>query len=187
MSKVSVRRPQRNSPVAQYSITDGRFACGTIEHDDAGYFAVDTDGVISGPFPTITAASRASGGIVMIGLPNRRIGTFTRHTNHRPGRRWSSFDAEVERLADERKANESPELKRLRRLADMSFDRMWSETNAPRLRPTPQATVEAVLEDVKERGVAALREPKNIERLTRCDAAAKAQIDRRIAKLGLGK
>jgi hypothetical protein len=31
--------------------------------------------------------------------------------------------------------------------------------------------------------VAALKEPTNLERLTRCDAAAKAQIDRRIAKL----
>jgi hypothetical protein len=50
-------------------------------------------------------------------------------------------------------------------------------------RPTPQATIEVILYAVRERGVAALREPANIERLVRCDQAAKEQIDRRIAKL----
>jgi hypothetical protein len=50
-------------------------------------------------------------------------------------------------------------------------------------RPTPQTTVEAILHCVRERGVAALKEPANIERLSRCDAAAKAQIDGRIKKL----
>ena len=48
---------------------------------------------------------------------------------------------------------------------------------------TPQATVEAILHSVRERGLKALQEPANIERLTRCDAAAKAQIDQRIDKL----
>jgi hypothetical protein len=36
---------------------------------------------------------------------------------------------------------------------------------------------------VRERGLAALKEPANLERLMRCDEAAKEQIDRRIAKL----
>jgi hypothetical protein len=36
---------------------------------------------------------------------------------------------------------------------------------------------------VRERGIAALKEPANLERLARCDAAAKAQIDKRIEKL----
>jgi hypothetical protein len=48
---------------------------------------------------------------------------------------------------------------------------------------TPQTTIEAILHCVRERGVAALKESANIERLTRCDAAAKVQIDRRIKKL----
>ena len=48
---------------------------------------------------------------------------------------------------------------------------------------TPQATVEAILHSGRERGLKALQEPANIERLTRCDAAAKAQIDQRIDKL----
>jgi len=49
--------------------------------------------------------------------------------------------------------------------------------------PTPQATIEAIMYCVRERGLGALKEPTNIERLVRCDQAAKEQIDRRIAKL----
>jgi len=44
-------------------------------------------------------------------------------------------------------------------------------------------TLEAVIEAVRVRGMAALKEPKNIERLSRCDEAAKAEIARRIEKL----
>jgi hypothetical protein len=36
---------------------------------------------------------------------------------------------------------------------------------------------------VRERGLAALKEPANLERLTHCDAAAKTEINRRIARL----
>jgi hypothetical protein len=36
---------------------------------------------------------------------------------------------------------------------------------------------------VRERGLAALEEPKNIERLSRCDVSARAEINRRIAAL----
>ena len=43
-------------------------------------------------------------------------------------------------------------------------------------------TIEAVVTDVRTLGVAALKEPANIERLLRCDAAARAKIDRRIAE-----
>jgi len=59
-------------------------------------------------------------------------------------------------------------------------------TNVIPMRPprsTPQVIVEAIMYCVRERGPAALKEPKNIERLSRCDAAAKAQINRRIAQL----
>jgi hypothetical protein len=53
-------------------------------------------------------------------------------------------------------------------------------------RSTPQSTIEALLYCVCERGVAALREPTNLERLLRCDGAARAQINERIAKLEKG-
>jgi hypothetical protein len=49
--------------------------------------------------------------------------------------------------------------------------------------PTPQSTIEAIMFCVRERGVAALKELPNIERLLRCDAGARAQINRRIEKL----
>jgi hypothetical protein len=44
--------------------------------------------------------------------------------------------------------------------------------------------IEAIMISVAERGLAALKEPANIERLGRCDQAALAEIDRRIKKGG---
>jgi hypothetical protein len=60
------------------------------------------------------------------------------------------------------------------------WDKM-SFVNPPRR--TPRTTIEAVMYAVRERGVAALKEAANIERLTRCDEAAKTEINERIAKL----
>lgn len=63
----------------------------------------------------------------------------------------------------------------------MTLDELGELFN--RERPTPQATIEAIMHSVRERALGALKEPANIERLVRCDQAAKEQIDRRIAKL----
>jgi hypothetical protein len=63
----------------------------------------------------------------------------------------------------------------------MSFVALWNYLNPPRR--TPRTTIEAVMYAVRERGVAALREAANIERLTRCDEVAKTEINERIAKL----
>jgi hypothetical protein len=57
------------------------------------------------------------------------------------------------------------------------------ERDRPRRRPTPQVTVETIMWAVRERGLAVLNEPANIERLSRCDADALAQIDTRLAEL----
>jgi hypothetical protein len=54
--------------------------------------------------------------------------------------------------------------------------------NTAATRPTPRTTIEAILWCVRERGVQALREIANIERLLRCDSAAKAEINERIAR-----
>jgi hypothetical protein len=62
----------------------------------------------------------------------------------------------------------------------VSIDRAYREIGADR--PTPQATVEAVMSAVRERGLKALTEPDTQERIARCDAAAIAEINRRIAK-----
>jgi hypothetical protein len=92
-----------------------------------------------------------------------------------------------ERLCDEaeRKAKPSNDIRRFKRLLDsnVSIERAWNEINDPRNRPTPQTVVETIMFCVRERGLAALKEPANIERLSRCDATAKAQIDQRIEKL----
>ena len=50
-------------------------------------------------------------------------------------------------------------------------------------RPTPRTTIEGLMHSVRERGLYALKEPASVERLSRCDAAALAQIDKRIAQL----
>jgi hypothetical protein len=52
---------------------------------------------------------------------------------------------------------------------------------------TPQTTIEAVLHCVRERGLAALHEPANQQRLLTLDEAARAQANRRIAKLEEGR
>jgi hypothetical protein len=75
-------------------------------------------------------------------------------------------------------------LKRLRGLLsnDVSLDAAYRELNAPENRPTPQVTVEAIWYAVRERGLAALNEPATRARLVQCDAAALAELDRRITK-----
>jgi hypothetical protein len=92
-----------------------------------------------------------------------------------------------ERLCDEaeRKAKPMNDTDQFKRLLDsnVSIERAWNELNDPRNRPTPQTIIEAILFCVRERGLAALKEPANLERLSRCDATAKARIDQRIEKL----
>jgi len=91
-------------------------------------------------------------------------------------------------LAAERKAGrrrESAEILRVRHLLtqDVLLEHALADINDPQARPTPQVTIEAILYCVRERDVAALKEPANLERLARCDAAAKAQIDKHIEKI----
>jgi hypothetical protein len=49
--------------------------------------------------------------------------------------------------------------------------------------PAPQTTIEAIMHCVRERGLAALKEPDNLERLKGCNAAARMEINRRIGSL----
>jgi len=66
----------------------------------------------------------------------------------------------------------------------MSIDVLWNALNDPRRRPPPQVTVDAIMVAVRARGVGALKEPETLARLKTCNAAAIAEIDRRLAKLG---
>jgi hypothetical protein len=68
-------------------------------------------------------------------------------------------------------------------LSDRELDQILAGAGRLQTMPTPQATVEAVMFAVRERGLAALIEGDTIERLSRCDTAAHAQINSRIAKL----
>ena len=66
---------------------------------------------------------------------------------------------------------------------DVSLERAWSELNDARNHPTPKATIDAIMFAVRERGLAALKEPATAQRLEHCDESAKAEIERRIANL----
>ena len=57
-----------------------------------------------------------------------------------------------------------------------------SAMNTAVTRTTPRTTIEAILWCVRERGVEALREAANIERLLRCDSTARAEINERITR-----
>jgi hypothetical protein len=89
--------------------------------------------------------------------------------------------------ADQRKAKAPPrKLAQLRRLMgdDVSLNAARAELSNPRNRPTPKATIDAVVFAVRKRGLSALKEPATIERLERCDASAKAEINQQIEQLG---
>ena len=47
----------------------------------------------------------------------------------------------------------------------------------------PSSTIETIMCTVRARGLSALKEHANIERLSRCDAAARKEINRRIESL----
>jgi len=69
----------------------------------------------------------------------------------------------------------------LRGLLDksVSLERAYTEL---RNRPTPEATIEAVKQAVRARGICALNEIQTQERLQRCDADARACLDSWIEK-----
>jgi hypothetical protein len=59
----------------------------------------------------------------------------------------------------------------------ISLGALWDAFNEPRRFHTPQATIKALLYCVRQSGIAALKEPRNIERLAGCDERARAQIN----------
>jgi hypothetical protein len=69
---------------------------------------------------------------------------------------------------------------------EMSGGALWHRLNHPNRWATPQATIEAVMVAVRTRGIAALEEPANIERLSRCDEAARTRINAFIERMEKG-
>jgi len=50
----------------------------------------------------------------------------------------------------------------------MSVGALWNALNDPARHPTPQSTIDAIIYCVRTRGIAALKESANEERLSRC-------------------
>jgi hypothetical protein len=91
-------------------------------------------------------------------------------------RLWRQADAKADRMRPASK------IEGLRGLLDndVSLARASAELN--RNRPTPEATIEAVKQAVRARGICALNESQTQERLQRCDADARACLDSWIEK-----
>jgi hypothetical protein len=75
----------------------------------------------------------------------------------------------------EREPCPSPSFCELSREADA---RTSGRREVSRPRPTPLTLVEAIKQSVRDRGIAALKAPATGERLSRCDDAARMEIDR---------
>ena len=65
----------------------------------------------------------------------------------------------------------------------MPVGALWDATNDSSRFATPQSAIEAIMHSVRARGIAALEEVDNVERLSRCDEAALAEIKRRCLQL----
>jgi hypothetical protein len=65
---------------------------------------------------------------------------------------------------------------------EMSVTGLWSWLNDPRRFSTPPSTIDAIVYAVQARGTAALKEPAIVHRLASCDAAARADIKRKIIR-----
>jgi hypothetical protein len=67
-------------------------------------------------------------------------------------------------------------------------ERRQRDAAKPRPRPpTPRTTIEAIMYCVRQRGPIALKDAANLERLSRCDDAARAEINDRVAALSARK
>ena len=92
-----------------------------------------------------------------------------------------TFEAACRRADAKAKLDEHNEQLRALLCDDVSLVSAW--TLIQRRQATARATIEALWQSIRERGVEALTDPDNQDRLRRCDAAAIAEINRRIAKL----
>src|SRR5689334_12310019 len=62
-------------------------------------------------------------------------------------------------------------------------DHPHQHRTTPQRRPTPESTIDAILYCVRERGLAALKEPTNIDRISRLSGDERARLDARIEKV----
>jgi hypothetical protein len=88
---------------------------------------------------------------------------------------WRACDRADDR---QRRKSADPKLERLHRLMDddVSLERAYAAINSGR--PTPESTIEAIKQAVRDRGVKALEEPDTKARLQNCDNAARKELQR---------
>jgi hypothetical protein len=89
---------------------------------------------------------------------------------------WWRACARADTMARKRKLD--PAIERAGRLLedDVSLERAYAVLNSSR--PPSEATIEAIKQAVRERGLGALKEPASQQRLRQCDDVARAEIDR---------
>ena len=95
-----------------------------------------------------------------------------------------TFEAACRRADAKAKPDEHHRQLRALVCDDVSLVSAW--TLIQRRQATARATIEAMWQSIQEKGVEALADPDNQDRLRRCDAAAIAEINRRIGKLTKG-
>ena len=93
-----------------------------------------------------------------------------------------TFGAACRRADAKTKRRDSPELQRFRALLadDVSLEAAWSSIQSGRA--TPEVTVEAIKQAVREGGAGALAEPSIRLKLQSCDHSALAELDRWLLK-----
>jgi hypothetical protein len=91
---------------------------------------------------------------------------------------WTDWRACEIADAMARKVKPDPQTERRRALMDdsVSLEGAWAEINSNR--STAEASVEAVKQAVRDRGMEALKEPATRNQLQQCDEAAHAAIDK---------
>jgi len=92
-----------------------------------------------------------------------------------------TFEAACRRADAKAKPDEHQRQLRALVCDDVSLVSAW--TLIQRRQATARATIEAMWQSIQEKSVEALADPDNQDRLRRCDAAAIAEINRRIGKL----
>jgi hypothetical protein len=88
---------------------------------------------------------------------------------------------EAARIKREQPPAEREEIERLHRLHDLPLEPAIRAINAGW--PAPNVVAEAIIVSVIERGLDALKEAKNIDRVARLDEVGRRELDRRIRKL----
>ena len=96
-----------------------------------------------------------------------------------------TFGAACRRADAKARGRDDPELKRLRGLLDEGVSLSAAWTAMGKGHPTPEVTVEAIKQAVREGGASALAEPSIKLKLQSCDHSALAELDRWLLGQGI--